>query len=96
MPMSYWTYIEHPLHYIRFNDETTYRSIFGKIVLIFQTSTIINPVQIDGVSYNCTIVGDGDNHHFGRNFPGEDPATIKLACQSLTSNMDQKELPMIE
>lgn len=86
VPMSYWTYIDHPLHYISFNDETTREGLFGDLLLIYQTTTVINPVQIDGENYNCTILGDGVLQHFGRGFPKQNPARISLACKSIPSD----------
>jgi hypothetical protein len=51
---------------------------------MYTATTVINPSRIDGVDYNCTILGNGKRNHFGIDFPDFDPATIEFKCDNLT------------
>jgi hypothetical protein len=82
IPMSYWAYIDLPLQYIQFNEAVEYKGPSG-MRFIFTKTTIINPARIDGVDYNCTILGNGKYNHFGIDFPEFEPATIELKCDNL-------------
>lgn len=53
-------------------------------MLIYTRTTVINPARIDGMDYNCTILGNGKKNHFGIDFPNIDPATIEFKCDILT------------
>jgi hypothetical protein len=89
VPVPYWTYIDYPDTLIGFDEQTRYASA----TLIIQNTTVRNPVRVDGVDYDCVILGDGQYHHFGLNFPGRLPATIELKCDNLTVPAAARPLP---
>jgi hypothetical protein len=84
LPVDYWTYIDLPLHYIEFNEKVAYEAAFSKLWTMFTTTTIINPARIDGLDYNCIILGNGKRNHFGIDFPDFEPAIIELKCDNWT------------
>jgi hypothetical protein len=53
------------------------------LLYIIQTTTVNNPVTLNSLQYNCVIMGDGKIHHFGLDFPDQDPSLIYLKCDKI-------------
>jgi len=61
------------------------------LIGITQTTTIRNPVLVNYVSDNCTIISNGDTEHYGsENTPFKTP-TIYLNCSSTNLAMKKGE-----
>lgn len=66
------------------------------IYAVIQKTRIINPVKLDGIMFNCTILGDEKVQHFGIDFPNEIPAHIDLECNALTPTLQAEASPSSE
>jgi len=85
--------------YLQFFQNSTYYYMQDVLIGLTQTTTIRNPVLVDYVSYNCTIVSNGDTEHYGsENTPFKTPI-IYLNCSSTNlaikegENLQTNELP---
>jgi hypothetical protein len=52
----------------------------GRISRMLLVSTFKNPAIFEGQEYNCVLIGDGKEQHFGTNITQFAPAKVYLKC----------------
>lgn len=72
---------------MNFHQEAIRKYSFGVLSHLIQNVTMENPATMNGVQYNCTILGDGTLQHFGIDL-GYDPAEIYVRCLSKTTSVN--------
>jgi len=58
--------------------------------LLTVNATIMNPAQIEGKNFTCTIIGDETVQHFGVDIPGYPPAQIYLECTKMAPSLKEE------
>lgn len=75
---------------VNFHQDTIRKYILGVLHQVIQNVTVVNPATFSGTPYNCVILGDGTQQHFG--IDGDhDPAEIYLRCLSSKANQSSMD-----
>jgi hypothetical protein len=93
-PSENWIFVK-SLQAYRFDGEVRWIAKGGILLAIVHKSRIRNPTTVDGVDYNCIIVGDGEIQHFGLIFPNERKAKFNIKCKRL-GTVEKEEVVLTE